>query len=106
MPCRPAARTDLESTNCMRELRASVRAGKTIVTVRETEVGKGAMSDEEVDAALGDDVELLAALDLPNAIEWYRASHFQKTSLLQVTRRHHSKASPRASSERFQGQHL
>ena len=33
----------------MRELRASVRAGKTIVTVRETEAGKGAMSDEEVE---------------------------------------------------------
>ena len=70
----------------MRELKAAVKAGKTIVTVRETEVGKGAMSDEEVDAALGDDVELLAALDLPNAIDWYRSSHFQKTSLLQVRR--------------------
>ena len=68
----------------MRELRASVRAGKTIVTVRETEPGKGAMSDEEVAAALGDNLDLLAALDLPNAIEWYRASHFQKTSLLQI----------------------
>ena len=42
----------------MRELKAAVKAGKTIVTVRETEVGKGAMSDEEVDAALGDDVRI------------------------------------------------
>ena len=37
----------------MRELRASVRAGKPIVTVRETQANKGAMSDEEVAAGAG-----------------------------------------------------
>lgn len=71
----------------MRELRASVRAGKPIVTVRETQANKGAMSDEEVAAALDGNLELLAALDLANAIDWFRSSHFQKTSLLQVIRR-------------------
>ena len=57
-----------------------------MLIVRETERARGAMSDDEVREACGNETDLAKALLEAPQIEWFRISQFQQMSLLQIAR--------------------
>ena len=61
----------LESTNCLRELRAAHALGRPLVAVRETDVERGGMSVAEARSLC--EAELAEALFAGGTIGWFRA---------------------------------